>query len=986
MKKLFYVFSLLFAISLSGSLMAQGTVSGSVTDSEGNPLIGVSILVQGSTTGTTTDLEGDFSIEVPGETAVLEFSYVGFATQNVNVSAGDDMVSVIMREDVNSLDEVVITGLATSIKRSNLANSVASIGAQELTGITSQSTMDGALYGKLKGAEIRSNSGAPGGGMSVKLRGVTSIFGDQQPLYIIDGIFVDNSTISLGTNIVSAAAGGGNTSTNQDDASNRISDLVTEDIESIEVLKGASAAAIYGSRAAGGVVLITTKRGRSGQPLVQFSQTIGTTSPIRLLGQRVSTVEEVRTIFGEDAAALAEQNGVNDYEAELYDNSGFLSTSQLSYSGGNDQTTFYVSGVYKDEDGIVENTGYKKSSVRANIDHEFNDWFDISFSSNYINSQADRGFFNNGNTNTTIGYALAFTQPWEDLFADENGNFPAGGAGSNVLETVNKITNRENVNRFLNGIRANLRLFTNDRNNLRMVLNAGRDEYTLQTTGLFPQELSFFRDPSSLGGVSIAGNTVNEVYNLSAFLIHSYYTENNISFRTQAGVTTEHFDQNTIITTATDLNGAQTNIDQAANVGVYQNRQEQRDKGFFVQEEVNYQDKFIGTIGLRGDKSSNNGDANKLYYYPKASLAINLHNLMTIDGFLNTVKLRTAYGEAGRFANFNDRFNAVTGTLIQGNAGLFTTTIRGNSEVGPERQKELEIGTDITFLNNRAVFEFTYYNKNVDDVLLRAQVPTSTGFVTQVVNAAALKNTGFEVSLGFSPVQGKLSWDTQFNFWKNTSEVTRLDVPAFNLGGFAASLGQYRIEEGKSATQIVGTVRPEDVAELDPDGDGFAVYGNAEADFNLSWVNTLNFGNWDLGFVWHWKKGGDGVNLSTLLWDLAGMTWDYDEVSLDPSGQLGNGDYRTSEWFAGNAGPWIEDASYIRLREVGLYYTIDRDNLSDLFDLKLGVSGRNLINIFDYNSYDPEVSNFGGNVLANSIEVTPFPSSKRVNFHIIATF
>ncbi len=986
MKKLLLFFTLFFAFSAGTGLMAQYTVSGSVTDSEGTALIGVSVLVKGSSTGATSDLDGNYSVDVDSENATLEFSYVGFAAQNVQVSSDNNMVNIVLLEDVNKLDEVVITGLASSIKRSNLANSVASIGAQELTGITSQSTMDGALYGKLKGAEIRSNSGAPGGGMSVKLRGVTSIFGDQQPLYIIDGIYVDNSTVSTGTNIVSAAAGGGNTSTNQDDASNRVADLITEDIESIEVLKGASAAAIYGSRAAGGVVLITTKRGKSGKPLVKFSQTIGTATPIKLLGQRVSTASEVTNTFGADAGAIAATNGVTDYEAELYDNSGLLLTSQLSYSGGNDKTKFYVSGLYKDEEGIVVNTGYKKTSVRANIDHKFNDWFDISFSSNYINSQADRGFFNNGNTNTTVGYALAFTSPWENLFPDSNGNYPAGGAGSNVLESVNLITNRENVNRFLNGVRANVRLFSSDNQNLKLVLNGGRDEYTLQTMGLFPQNLSFFSDPSSLGGVSITGNTLNEVYNLSAFLIHSYFTPNDISFRTQAGITTEHFDKNTIITTATDLNGAQSNIDQAANIGVYQNRQEQRDKGFFVQEEINYQDKFIATIGLRGDKSSNNGDANKLYYYPKASLAVNLHNLTNFGGGVNNVKVRVAYGEAGRFANFNDRFNSLGGTLIGSHAGWVTGTVRGNSEVGPERQKELELGTDITFLNNKAIFEFTYYIKKVEDVLLRRQIPTSTGFTTQVVNGAELQNNGFEISLGVTPVDGKVTWDTQLNFWKNTSEVTRLDVPAFNLGGFAASLGQYRIEEGKSATQIVGTVKPEDASTLDPDGDGFAVYGNAEADFNLSWVNSIEFGNWDLGFVWHLKQGGEGVNLSTLLWDLAGMTWDYDDTTLDPTGTLGNGDYRTSEWSAGNAGPWIEDASYLRLREVGLYYTLPKDKFSNVCDLKLGVSGRNLINIFDYNSYDPEVSNFGGNVLANSIEVTPFPSSKRINFHVIASF
>ena len=220
--------------------------------------------------------------------------------------------------------------------------------------------------------------------------------------------------------------------------------------------------------------------------------------------------------------------------------------------------------------------------------------------------------------------------------------------------------------------------------------------------------------------------------------------------------------------------------------------------------------------------------------------------------------------------------------------------------------------------------------------------------------------------------------------------MTKLDIPAFNLGGFAASLGQYRIQEGKSATQIVGTYNAEDCndpdcLDLDPDGDGFRVYGDAEADFNLGWINSVQFGNFDFSMVWHLKQGGDGVNLSTLLYDLGGTTWDYDDKTLDPTGEKVNGDYRTSEWFAGNAGPWIEDASYLRMREIGLYYNIP-ESVASFANLRIGVSGRNLINIFDYNSYDPEVSNFGGNVLANSIEVTPFPSSKRINFHLTATF
>ena len=215
-------------------------------------------------------------------------------------------------------------------------------------------------------------------------------------------------------------------------------------------------------------------------------------------------------------------------------------------------------------------------------------------------------------------------------------------------------------------------------------------------------------------------------------------------------------------------------------------------------------------------------------------------------------------------------------------------------------------------------------------------------------------------------------------------------MPNFTLGGFAASLGTFLIQEGFSATQIVGTYdatqfTAAEIAARDPEGDGFFVYGNAEPDFQMSWSNQFSYKNFDLSFLWHWKKGGDNINLTTLLYDLAGTTWDYDDTDLDPSGQLSNGDYRAGLAFV-NPEPLIEDAGYLRLREIGLYYTLPKDLIKHTELIKVGISGRNLINIFNYNSYDPEVSNFGNNVLANNVEVTPYPASKFINFHLNINF
>ncbi len=981
---------ILLALCLfSGVAMAQFKASGTVRDAKGEALIGATVLIKGTAIGTVTDENGAFELNVVSEPATLVVSFTGFSETEVAVSKANANVSVVMEDGATELEEVVITGFATSVKRSNLANAVSTINAAALTGVTSQNTLDGALYGKFQGAEIRANSGAPGGGMSVKLRGVTSIFGDQQPLYIIDGVFIDNSTVSLGTDIVSAAAGGGNTSTNQDDASNRIADIDPEDIESIEILKGASAAAIYGSRAAGGVVIITSKKGQAGKSRVTVSQTVGAVRPLRLLGMREFDAAKIGAEFSQADVDKFNQNGLTDYEAELYDHTRYNTTTRADISGGSEKLNFYVGGTYKNEDGILQNTGYEKASVRLNIGYKFNRWLDLQATNNYINSTADRGFFNNSNTNTTIGYAMAFTRPWENLFPDENGVYPAlPSVGSNLLETPALITNREKVNRYIGGATFNVKLLENESSSLKAVLRAGVDQYTLRTTSIFPHELSYMRDEGTLEGVSVSGNTVNSNTNLSAFLVYSYFTPGGITLRTQAGVTQEDFNKNTVYTTASGLNGSLTNVGQSANVGAFQNIQVQQDKGFFAQQEFNWNDRLIATVGIRGDKSSNNGDPNKINYYPKANLALNLDqfDFWTLDD-VNAFKLRVAYGEAGRFANFADRFNLYDATSIGGRSGWVNNVLRGNSDVTPERQKELEYGTDISLMNSMVNLVFTVYNKEIDDLLLRAEVPNSSGFTTKVINAGALQNKGIEAGLSITPFKGKdLDWTVGVNFWKNKSKITRLDIPAFNVGGFAASLGQFRIEEGKSATQIIGTYNPADCTDCDPDGDGFKVYGNAEADFNMSFTNMLAYKGFEFSFLFHWKKGGENINLSTLLFDLGALTWDYDDITLDPAGQLRNGEYRPTEWFAGNTGPWIEDAGYLRLREVGLYYNIPRSVFRDAFGMRLGVSGRNLINIFDYNSYDPEVSNFGGNVLANNVEVTPFPSSKRMNFHLTLRF
>ncbi|MFI5132575.1 MAG: SusC/RagA family TonB-linked outer membrane protein, partial [Chitinophagales bacterium] len=276
--------------------------------------------------------------------------------------------------------------------------------------------------------------------------------------------------------------------------------------------------------------------------------------------------------------------------------------------------------------------------------------------------------------------------------------------------------------------------------------------------------------------------------------------------------------------------------------------------------------------------------------------------------------------------------------------------------------------------------EFTYYTKNVDDLLLNVQVPTSSGFSLAWKNVASIQNKGIEIGLNAVPInKNGWKWTSTVNFWTNKAEVTQLDVPAFNTGAFGATLGTYRIQKGKSPTQIVGIAGPGDAK--DPES-GLGIFGDAEPDFQMSFTENLTYKNWEFNVLMHWKQEGRNINLSTLLSDIFGTSPDYDEKSLDPTGAKVNGDFRLAA-LGTTAKPWVEDAGYFRVREIGLSYRLPKQWFKNIADVKLGFSGRNLINIFNYSSYDPEVSNFGANAISSNVEVTPFPSAK--SFHFTAS-
>lgn len=972
--KLNKVFLWLF-LALPFLAFSQATVSGYIQDElDGSPLPGVNVVIKGTNTGTTSDFDGKYEITVNSFPATLVFSSLGFETREIQLTEATTL-DVVLTESATGLDEVVITGLATSVKRENLANAISTVSSQELVGTTSQSTVDGALYGKVPGVNITSSSGAPGGGFALRLRGVSSINGNNQPLIIVDGVYYNNVEIPSGLRFASGANRG-----NEENSSNRLADLDPNDIQNVEVLKGSSAAAIYGQRGNAGVIIITTKRGKLGKTKISFSQDIGSNTIANPLGMRPWTGDSVEATFdaaerAKYAATIAAQGSLYDFEDIIYGETGFITETRLNATGGDEKTKFYVGGGYRDEDGIIKNTGFDRLSLRTNLEHKISDVFDFSVTTNYTRSNSSRSFTGNENEGgLSYGYTLAFTRPWNNLFPDANGNYPNNpNYPGNPIFVRDNAKNEDTNNRIVLGGTLNTKILTTDVNRVKLVLSGGLD-YLGNETNVYVPETHQAQVGGQGGFVAVGKNNFTQ-FNTQAIGVWDHDAMGgDLGLTTQAGITYLSQESNLVNSRGSLLAAGQTSVDQSVNQVVDQNRAEEEDFGFFAQVEGNYKDQFIATLGYRMDKSSRNGDPNKFYGFPKASLAVNFNNFDFWNvKDISQLKLRIAYGETGNPASFGATFTSFGANNIGGNIGQSVLAAKGDPDIEPETSKEIEVGFDIGFLQNRISFEATYYNKQVEDLILTRALPASTGFTQETTNLADLRNKGVELGLKADVLSNQnVFWNSGVIFYLNRSEITRLDVPAFPQpgAGFGLGLGTFFIEEGKPVTQLVGTI------------DGIQTQvGNVEPDFQMAFSNNLTlFKQIDVLFLLQWKQGGENLNLSTFLTDLGGVT---------PDLETAEGQARLAT--PANALRFVEPAGYFRLREAAIYYRLPTRTVNNVFGetvegVKFGFSGRNIFTITDYSGYDPEVSVNGGAGLSSGIEVTPFPSSRQIYFHINVNF
>ena len=948
-------------------MVAQTTqVSGKITDAEtGDPLIVAQVFVKGTFVGTTTDDQGAFTIEANAGD-ILMVAYIGYKTKEVVF--GEGVMNIALEPDILRQDEVVVTGLVTSVKRRNAANAVAVVTGDDLVNAPTQ-TIDQALSGQFAGVNVRRNTGAPGGGVNVNLRGTSTLTGSTQPLYVIDGVIVNNDANQSGVDVITKSTGAGSERP-QGQPTNRIGDINPNDIGSIEVLKGASAAAIYGAKASNGVIIISTKRGRGGKTKFNFSTRTGSSSLLKKMGHRTfETYTEAKGQYGADIAALGLTNSADtttwagnnfDYEEILYGETGKLTEHTISAIGGNERTQFYMGGQYMNEGGIIKNTGYKKLSGRVNISHRFSEKAKLSVATNLIRSDADRGVTGNDNTNMTYGFSIGFTPSFIDIRdTDGDGVYPDHPNNpSNPLETAQYFVNNELTHRALGSLTFDYNLFKRADQSLGFLGVGGADFYNQENEVFIPPFLQI-EESNDEPGQSVMTTTDNLNTNLSLNLVHKLKMPG-MNFNTTAGLQYETYSWNSVFVHATGMIPTQTNVDKASSQSVYHDRSKRQDRGKFFQVEGTFGDNIYAAFGMRGDVSSTMGDTEAMEWYPKLAAS---YQFGEFAGYFDNLKLRFARGETGNMPSAKAKYTTMSSSNIGGVNGLVPASTRGNAGIKPERTAETEFGADFSLMGGLATVEATFYMQNITDLILLVDLPASSGSLYGWENGGEMETKGTELTLGLNPTKlvdlGGLDWNFRMNYYTSESKVTKLNVDPYNFGGFATFLGTYRIAEGWSPTAIVGS-------ETDANG-GHIELGNENPDFRISFHNSFRLGSVELAFLIDHKAGGHAINLANLIYDLGGTTADYEANGGDRLGGLGT-----------VTQPYVESTEYTALRDISVTYTLP-GNISDrlgLGYLKVGFSGRNLWLKTDYTGLSPEVSQFGNEAVGGSVDTNPFPLSK----------
>ena len=980
-----FTLALVTLLGVVAASAQQREITGRVTSAATTePIAGVTVSVTGTALTALTNAEGRYAIAAPSGAVTLVFRRIAFKRRELQVPADQTAADATLEPDVFNLEAVVVTGQATGVERRNAAIATSVVTGSEVTSMPAPA-VDRALQGRVPGAYIQQNSGAPGGGTQVQIRGSNTVVGSADPLFVVDGVIVSDASISTGLFTVTASGNPQSTRNDgekQDDPVNRLTDLNPNDVASIEILRGAAASSIYGSKGVNGVVIITTNRGKAGKPRANIVQRVGFSELQRGFDTRVFDTTAAFDLYGDSALIRSyEVNGVlptYDHLREVAGEKPMNYETQLDVSGGSGETRYFLSGNVKGDGGIIANTGAQRQTLRANIDQSFSDRFSVTFSSAFNHTTTQRGFTNNDNNGASITYALAYIPGFINI-EPVNGAFPKPGItylSSNPLQNIAIGKNDETAVRFTGGLTATFQAISSANHSLKLVGAGGIDFFNQKNEVFAPPEL-YFQANQTNPGVSTLGNADSRFTNWNFNAIHTY-TPSGGSFRTttSGGVQWEDRQLSRSRISAQGLLPGQQNVNQGSVLQSFEELTHERTIGLYGQEEwLGMSERLLLSAGVRAERSSSNGDVDKFYFFPKAAGSYRLLNAL---GEGTEVKLRVAYGETGNQPLFGQKFTTLQGgQVIGGHVGTIVGNVAGAPDIRPERTREIEAGLDANLMRGRATLEVTLFQRKTSDLLVPVTPAPSTGFGLQFLNGGKIKNEGIEIAAGITPIQRpNLNWIFRTTFTSIKNRVLELNLPGGAQGfrpanaGYGLSYGEFFVQVGRPITQIIGVDDAGNVISL----------GQANPKFRWGFSNQITYHRATLSFLWDWQNGGVAQNQTLSLYDCNGLAPDFSS----PRGQAGYDACNNT----GDARPFVESTSFLKLRNASLSLDLP-DQVAGWFgarSARLSVEGVNLITITDYTGYDPEVSNYGQQAITRNIDLGPYPPSRSFFFTIQAGF
>ncbi|MEI8203986.1 MAG: SusC/RagA family TonB-linked outer membrane protein [Bacteroidota bacterium] len=1051
MRKFSFLITILLLAGIQVLYAQKKVITGKVTTSEdGSTIPGVTVLVKGTTIGTTTNLNGEYSITVPEKSNTLVFSFVGMKAKEVKIDK-TFTINVVLDKDVMNIEGAVVTAIGIKRETKALGYSVQNVNG-DLIEKSQNANVVNSLDGKVAGVQVTNSSGAAGSSSQITIRGNSSILGDNQPLFVVDGVPIDNSQTYSGN-----PDNGTNNLTQGVAYSNRAIDLNPDDIESVSVLKGGAATALYGLRAANGVVLITTKKGSTAQTggskfSVDFNSSVSFDVVSQLpkmqnkYGQGVnghwsgpetynrnSWGPKLDTCAWDGSDYLYDKNGrivsmnspLATKKVTPYDNLGtFFKTgvsynNALSVSGGNNDAAYYLSLSNLTSEGIVPNNTFNKTTIKVSGEAKLSQKFTTSGSVNYIKSGGDR--LQQGSNLSGVMLGLLRTTPSFDnsngfsdpvntpaayLFPDGTERSYRPGIYDNPYWSVNQDKFTDDVNHIIGSIQASYLPL----DWLNITYRIGTDWYSDRRKGYFAIN----------SGANPLGQTMEDQHynrDINSDLIVTIKKDISKDFKADLTIGQNMYQtyHQQLYVEGDQLNVSNYyNINNASSILARENQAEKRTAAFYGDLGLSYQSMaFLNITGRNEWSTTLPADANS-FFFPSASAGFVFTELPFLkdNKILPFGKLRVSYAVIGSDASIYATHSTYAGGFFQdgwttgisspyfGLVGYTKDNGLGSSNLKPEKLKSFEIGVDLRFLNNKVGLDFTYYDNKNEDLLIWAPMAGSSGYTDQYINAASMENKGIEITLNATPIKNKdWTWDININFTKNNNMVTKLadGVDNVGLGGFTGA--EIRAVVGKPYGSIYGTQWIKDangnvVIFENASTPGFgspkmsdqeAYLGTVQPDWTSGIGSSLKYKNITLSFLFDIKAGGKMWNGTKGIMYALGTHADTEdrgtsEVISGVQGHYdGNGNLvidgtntlttvKNQAWYTGVGGgfngpteQFIEDANWVRLREVSLYYSLSKKILgkSIFKGVDVFVTGKNLWLSTPYTGVDPETSLYG---------------------------